>query len=119
MTKPQTSIQSLASVRYKSQGTRNIVGGHRPEFIGFSRACKFNCHLYWIPWLVFDCIDILHIADALTGQANYSAAQTQMETIGACLPNTVSVTVPPIVSSFLRLRILQRLIPNRQMEAFS
>jgi hypothetical protein len=28
-----------------------------------------------------------------------------METIGACLPNTVSVTVPPIVSSFLRLRI--------------
>lgn len=33
------------------------------------------------------------------GQSNYTAGQTEMEAIGAHLPNTVSVTVPPIVSS--------------------
>nr|ART89046.1 polyene polyketide synthase 1 [Agaricomycetes sp.] len=38
------------------------------------------------------------------GQANYSAAQTEMESIGARLPNTVSVTVPPITDGGIFVR---------------
>ncbi|KZT06920.1 polyketide synthase [Laetiporus sulphureus 93-53] len=38
------------------------------------------------------------------GQANYAAAQTEMEEIGAHLPNTVSITVPPITDGGVFVR---------------
>ncbi|KIJ60886.1 polyketide synthase [Hydnomerulius pinastri MD-312] len=40
------------------------------------------------------------------GQANYSAAQTYMETMAAALPNTVAITVPPITDGGVFVRSL-------------
>ncbi|CCM06115.1 uncharacterized protein FIBRA_08364 [Fibroporia radiculosa] len=40
------------------------------------------------------------------GQANYSAAQTYMETMAATLPNTVAITVPPITDGGVFVRSL-------------
>ncbi|OSX56632.1 hypothetical protein POSPLADRAFT_1159342, partial [Postia placenta MAD-698-R-SB12] len=59
----------------------------------------------WLDIINPESLDFLLLASYMAavagspGQANYAAAQTLMERIGAELPNTISIAVPPIVGA--------------------
>ncbi|CCM04557.1 uncharacterized protein FIBRA_06738 [Fibroporia radiculosa] len=72
------------NLRRQDQGSRNSPANGQSAVTGLPCSHEFHG----------DC------------QANYSAAQTYMETMAAALPNTVAITVPPITDGGIFVRSL-------------